>query len=277
MLKRIIPLIPWLLLCLLYTPLIKSLYTMNWASVDYTHAYFILPVSLWLTWRMRERVAGLIQSRNTAHERTPGYALPILLAGLFLCLLGWRQGYISIQTFSLIPVLFGLTGYLYGAGLMRLLAFPIAYLLLMVPPPMNVLDSITLPMRHGISVVTEFLLKTAGYGITRDGLLLSIGGHEIYMGAPCSGFRSLITMISLGLAYVYIGKSAVKKKVVLLASIVPLALLGNLIRVVGMCLVSFYLGDAAGVKYHDYSGFIIFLVLIMGLIGLENLLEKAWK
>ncbi len=160
---------------------------------------------------------------------------------------------------------------------MRLLAFPIAYLLLMVPPPMNVLDSITLPMRHGISVVTEFLLKTAGYGITRDGLLLSIGGHEIYMGAPCSGFRSLITMISLGLAYVYIGKSAVKKKVVLLASIVPLALLGNLIRVVGMCLVSFYLGDAAGVKYHDYSGFIIFLVLIMGLIGLENLLEKAWK
>jgi exosortase len=199
------------------------------------------------------------------------------LAGLFLCLLGWRQGYISIQTFSLIPVLFGLTGYLYGAGLMKLLSFPIAYLILMVPPPMNVLDSITLPMRYGISVATEFLLKTAGYGINRDGLLLSIGGHEIYMGAPCSGFRSLITMISLGLAYIYIGKSAVKKKIVLLASIVPLALLGNLIRVVGMCLVSFYLGETAGVKYHDYSGFIIFIVLIFGLIGLENFLEKAWK
>lgn len=277
MLNGIIPFIPWILLCILYAPLIKSLYTTNWASVDYTHAYFILPVSLWLTWRMRERIAKLINSHNAARQHAPWYSLPLLLAGLFLCLLGWRQGYISIQTFSLIPVLFGLTGYLYGAGLMKLLSFPIAYLILMVPPPMNVLDSITLPMRYGISVATEFLLKTAGYGINRDGLLLSIGGHEIYMGAPCSGFRSLITMISLGLAYIYIGKSAVKKKIVLLASIVPLALLGNLIRVVGMCLVSFYLGETAGVKYHDYSGFIIFIVLIFGLIGLENFLEKAWK
>jgi exosortase/archaeosortase family protein len=93
------------------------------------------------------------------------------------------------------------------------------------------------------------------------------------MGAPCSGFRSLITMISLGLAYVYIGKGTAKTKAILLAAIVPLALLGNLIRVTGMCLVTYYFGGETGSKFHDISGFVIFLVLILGLIGLESFLQ----
>jgi hypothetical protein len=75
---------------------------------------------------------------------------------------------------------------------------PIAYLFLMVPPPMNVLDSINLPMRHGISVVTDFCLKTAGYGLNR-GLFIAFSRRtRNLLGGAGSGFRSLITMISLG-------------------------------------------------------------------------------
>jgi exosortase len=129
-------------------------------------------------------------------------------------------------------------------------------------------------MRHYISVITVNILNFLHYPITRDGLLLSIGGHEIYMGAPCSGFRSLITMISLGLVYAYINKGTFQKKLILISSIVPLALLGNLTRVVGMCLVTFHMGEEAGIKYHDASGFVIFLILIVGLIALEALLDK---
>jgi len=161
--------------------------------------------------------------------------------------------------------------------MLKLLSFPIAYLLLMIPPPIGVLDSITLPMRHGISVLTEVILQAFHYPITRDGLLLSIGGHDIYMGAPCSGFRSLITMIALGLVYVYINKGSLAKKAILLGSVVPLALLGNLARVTSMCLVTFYFGEGVGHKYHDYSGYVIFLVLIAGMIGTEALLNKWMK
>lgn len=94
------------------------------------------------------------------------------------------------------------------------------------------------------------------------------------MGQPCSGLRSLITILSLGLAYVYLNNACLKNKIILVTALVPLALIGNLARVLSTCLVAFYFGDSAGQKYHDASGILIFLVLICGLIGIEALLEK---
>jgi exosortase len=267
----------WAAVALLYAPILKILYLSRWETIDYTHAYFILPVSLWLAWRQRAELKTLISKTQHSKPKTSHYFTFLFLLGLFMFFFGWRQEYLFISALSLIPLLFGLTGYLYGGQFSRQLAFPILYLLLMVPPPLGVLDSVTLPMRHGISVVTTALLQAFHYPITRDGLLLSISGHEIYMGAPCSGFRSLITMISLGLVYAYINKGTLKKKLILISSVIPLALLGNLIRVVGMCLVTYYMGEKAGQTYHDASGFVIFLVLIAGLIGLESLLDRKKK
>ncbi|MFH1238873.1 MAG: exosortase/archaeosortase family protein [bacterium] len=268
----------WAAVALLYAPILKILYLSRWETIDYTHAYFILPVSLWLVWRKRTELSSIVKSSpQAAHRPSSFVSLSFLTLGLLMFIFGWRQEYLFISTLSLIPLLFGLSGYLYGGQVAQQLAFPILYLLLMVPPPLGVLDSITLPMRQGISVVTAGIIQFFHYPLTRDGLLLSIGGHEIYMGAPCSGFRSLITMISLGLVYAYINKGTFKKKSILISSIVPLALLGNLIRVVGMCLVTFYMGEEAGKKYHDASGFVIFLVLIAGLIGLEALLDRKKK
>jgi exosortase len=262
-------LIVWSLAALLYSPVLHQLYSARWKMVDYTHAYFILPVSLWLAWRKRLELAKLC---GKAHP----LGLPLIVFGLLSFLLGWRWDYMAVTSFSLIPLLFGLTLYLYGAAMARALAFPILYLLLMVPPPMGVIDSITLPMRHGISVATAVTLKLVGYPMVRDGLLLSMGGHDIYMGAPCSGLRSLITMLSLGLVYVYINKGSLKKKAVMLASVLPLALFGNYVRVIGMCLFTYYVGGEAAQKYfHDYSGIVIFVVMILGLLGIERLLERV--
>jgi len=259
----------WLLIAALYSPILFQLYRLRWKIIDYTHAYFILPVSLWLVWLKRKELKTAVSS-IIPHP----LSLILFILGLLMFIFGWKQDYLFISTLSLIPLLFGITGYLYSPGVAKALSFPILYLLLMVPPPLGVLDSITLPMRHWVSVLTEIILKAFHYPITRDGLLLSIGGHDIYMGAPCSGFRSLITMIALGLAYTYIIKGSFKKKAILLSSVIPLALLGNLLRVIGVCLATFHGGEAFGTKFHDTSGYAIFLILIFGLIGLDSLLDK---
>lgn len=261
----------WLLTIILYSPILYQLYNQRWQTIDYTHAYFILPVSLWLAWRKRAALKSLAQPPKTA-----GIILStaLIAAGIFMFIFGWKNDYLFISSLSLIPLVSGLTLYLYGANTLKALSFPIFYLLLMVPPPLGVLDSITLPMRYGISVATEVILKTFNMPIARSGLLLSIGGHEIYMGAPCSGFRSLITMISLGLVYIYLNKGSGKNKAILLSSIIPIALIGNLIRVVMICLVTFCYGDEIGKKFHDISGFIIFLFMVAGLIAMEHILDK---
>jgi exosortase len=263
----------WILVAILYYPIFSNLYNMRWEAIDYSHAYFILPLSLWLIWRKRGEIKKIYR------EAGPGKwnlsSLFVLLVGILLLIFGWQQNYIFIQTLSLIPLLFGLTSFLYGTNIAKTLSFPILYLLLLVPPPFAILDSITLPMRHGISVLTEKILFFLNYPISREGLLLKIGYNDIFMGAPCSGFRSLITMFSLVLVYVYISKGNLAKKLIMTSLIIPMALFGNLVRVITLCLITFYFGEEAGQGFfHNFSGIVIFIITLLGLMGTESVLDR---
>ena len=261
----------WLFAIILYSPIFYQLYSARWETIDYTHAYFILPVSLWLVWRKRKVLSPLTQGPKPSALNTR--ALFLLVFGLLMFIFGWRKDYLFVSTLSLIPVLFGLTLYLYGAAFARAVSFPIYYLLLLVPPPLGVLDAITLPMRYGASIVAYLILKSFYLPFTRDGLLFSVEGQQLFLGPACSGFRSLIAMISLGLVYVYLNKSPLKKKIILLLLIVPLALLGNLVRVIVICLVAYYFGqEAAEGFFHNFSGYVVFIVTLLGLMGVESFL-----
>ncbi len=262
----------WILTAALYSPVIYQLYRSRWELIDYTHAYFILPIALWFVWQKRKEL-----KKAAVHDRQNGFIYPaLLIAGILMFLFGWRLDYLSITSGSMIPVLLGLTGYLYGKKISRLLLFPILYLCLMIPPPLGILDAITIPMRYGISAVAAGILKSFHYPVTREGLLIYLGNQEIYMGAPCSGFRSLITMISLGLAYTYILHETRKNKITLLASIIPLALFGNLLRVLSLCLVTYHFGSEAGQGFfHDFSGIMVFIIMTLGLLGIEAYLKYA--
>ena len=209
----------WLLVISLYTPVFYSLYSFRWDKVDYTHAYFILPISIWLTWRKRRQMQELCR---TGIDNYIFSSFFLFTAGLLMFIFGWREDYLLITTLSLIPVLCGIVLYFYGIKILKSLSFPIFYLLLLVPPPFGVLDGITLPMRHGTSVAAEVVLRSLNYPITRKGLLLTIGYNDIFMGQPCSGFRSLITMSSLVLVYIYISRGTLIKKLIMTSLIIPL-------------------------------------------------------
>lgn len=134
----------------------------------------------------KNELKKIIKNPEPANTTT---ALMLFIFGIVMFIFGWRQDYLFIATLSLLPVLTGTLLYLYGKKALKALIFPLYYLLLMVPPPIGILDKITLPMRYGASVLAAWILNIFHLPITRDGLLLSIGGHEIYMGPACSGFR----------------------------------------------------------------------------------------
>ncbi|MBN1587104.1 MAG: exosortase/archaeosortase family protein [Candidatus Omnitrophica bacterium] len=266
----------WLFIAIIYAPVFHELYGSRWETIDYTHAYFVLPVSLWVVWKKREILRD--RSFQSTSRHWDIFSLTAVCSGLLMFLFGWRQEFLSISTLSLIPVLWGVTAYLYGIPAVKTLSFPILFLLFLVPPPLGVLDSVTLPMRYGISAATETLLRMLGYPITRIGLLLSMDGREIFMGAPCSGFRSLITLFALAVAYVYFVGGSWRKRLALIGAAVPLALFGNLLRVTALCLVTYYAGQkAAQGFFHELSGVLIFLIMILGLMGLESWIERPQK
>lgn len=262
----------WIIAATIYTPSFIKLYSVRWDLLDYTHAYFILPVSLWLIWRKRNQIKEYIQIYKPG-KNLPG--LVLLSFSIILFLFGSRFDYAVLIAFSIIPFIFGLSYYLYGIKVVKLISFPVLYLLLLIPPPMGILDSITLPMRYAISNATEIVLRFANYPISREGLLLTIGYNDIFMGQPCSGFRSLITLLSLGIVYIYIADIKLSFKFIMTAFIVPLALLGNLVRVITLCLITFYFGEEAGQGFfHNFSGIVMFIITIVGLIGIETVLNK---
>jgi len=278
----------WGLAGALYSPVIYQLYTQRWETIDYTHAYFILPISIVLVMR-NLRLLRPCGARNDATEQVIARSSPqattkqslflsLIILGLLMFIFGWKLDYLFITTLSLIPLLYGIIIYLYGTKMAKALSFPILYLLLMVPPPLGVLDAITIPMRHGVSVAAVEILKIFHYPIHREGLMIYLGSHEIFMGAPCSGFRSLITMFSLGIVYVYVIKGALWKKLTLVTAIIPLALFGNIVRVITLCLLTYHAGEkTAQGFFHYFSGGVIFVVMIIGLLLLEFILEKFEK
>jgi len=265
--------IPWILTIVLYTPLFYNLYRNRWDALDYTHAYFILPVALFITWSKRHEIKKILHTAYSLQLTAFSPSLILLTLSLLMFVFGWRWNYLIIQTFSLIPLLFSISIFLYGKNFAKILAFPILYLFLLVPIPIGILDSITLPMRYATSVASTAILTAMRYDVIREGLLINMGDHEIFMGAPCSGFRSLITMISLGLIYIYYTKGKFAKNITLFFSIIPLALIGNLIRIIALCLITFYFGEEAGQGFfHNFSGAVIFFIIVLGLMGLEKLL-----
>ena len=88
----------------------------------------------------------------------------------------------------------------------------------------------------------------------------------------CSGFRSLITMFSLALVYVYVIRSKFIKKVVLVLSVLPLAIVGNIIRVIVISLIATNFGQEVAQGFmHSFSGVVVFLFIVLGFAGIEAL------
>lgn len=263
----------WVLTGALFFPLFLKLYGLSWKTADNTHTYFVLPIFLWFVWRKRIILRNLI----TKQIPTANYlGLSVFIFSLSLFIFGQHNQYLFISTLSFVFALFGLANYLYGPNIAKVLYFPFLYLLLLVPIPKEILDTVTLPMRYGVSAATEIVLSFFGYPITREGLLLTIDNIEIFMGSPCSGYRSLITLVSLSLLYVYVSKSRLLNKYILILAVVPIALTGNFIRVISIFLITYYFGEEAGQGFfHGFSGIVVFSITLVGFVGIDWVLKRC--
>lgn len=266
----------WLSAGALYLPVFIQLYSLRWQLIDYTHAYFILPVALWLVWRKLQLIWEKINApRKGAGILAQAAYFVLFVCGVLLFTAGWRQGFLFVSAFSIIPLAAGLAGFLYGSGVLKELLFPIGYLFLLVPPPSGIIDQATLPLRYWVSYAAAGILKLMHFPVSREGTLIFIGQQQILVGDACSGLRSLITILALSLLYAYLNKGSLRKKIILVLCSVPLALLGNLVRIISMCLVTYYLRENAGQKYfYDYSGIAVFILVILALIGIDSLLKE---
>jgi exosortase len=142
----------------------------------------------------------------------------------------------------------------------------------MVPVPQAVIDAITGALKQNVSVLAENILYSAGYPIARSGVVLTIGQYQLLVADACSGLNSMFSLSALGLLYLYLTNSgSTVRNAVLLAAILPTAFVANVVRVMVLVLVTYYLGDEAGQGFvHGFAGMILFLIALVTLFAVDG-------
>jgi exosortase B len=253
----------------LYIPTYIGLAHGAWNEEHNAHGPLVLAVVVWLVWRMRAELAALPE------RPAPVAGWTILGGGLLLYVFGRALDFVYFEAFSQIPVAAGLLLILYGWRAVRLLWFPLLYMVFLVPLPGVVVDAATGQLKAMVSVSAENLLYWAGYPIARNGVILTIGPYQLLVADACSGLNSMYSLSAMGLLFLYLTRGGHwLKTVILLLSIWPIAFAANIVRVVTLVLITYYLGDEAGQGFlHGFSGVVLFVIALGLLFALHAALE----
>ena len=129
-------------------------------------------------------------------------------------------------------------------------------------------------MKQWISDIVETLLYGLGYPIARTGVILSIGQYQLMVADACSGLHSMFSLSALGTLFMYLmARKSKLHNAIMLAAILPIAFAANLIRVIVLVLVTYYLGDEAGQGFlHGMAGMVLMIAALIFFFALDSLL-----
>ena len=267
-------LVPLLIgLCALYLPTYLTLAHTVWASDEQGHGPIILAISLWLMWRQRSTFFDL--------EVQPAIASgSILLAlGLLLYVLGRTQDIDTFEVASQILVLAAALLITKGWQALRLMAFPLFFMIFMVPLPSIFVQTVTVPLKMLVSFSAEAILYRFDYPVARTGVVISVGQYQLLVADACAGLNSMFTLEALGLLYMNIVKyTSVARNVTLAVLIIPISFCANVVRVMILILVTYHFGDEAGQGFvHGFAGMVLFVVALTLILTVDAILGWIFK
>jgi exosortase len=227
----------------------------QWASDDnYSHGFVVVPLAVFFVWERRQALAEAV-------ARPSVFGLLTIALGLLLFVTGTLGAELFLTRVSLIGVLAGVVLLLYGHTHLRIVAFPLAFLLLMVPLPAIVFNQIAFPLQLAASNAGEWVIATAGVPVLRDGNILQLPSRTLEVAEACSGIRSLISLLMLSILLGYFTERRLSRRLMLAVATIPLAIVANAIRVAGTGLASEWISPAAADGFfHTFSGWLMFLV-----------------
>jgi exosortase len=241
-----------------------------WSSVDYqSHGYLVPFVALWAASGKRRALA-----RTPAARDLRGLAL--LLAAFGLYLVGFASSWVALQGLSVVAGVAGGVLYLRGPAWLRTLVFPIGYLLFMVPVPEPILTPVVVQLQLLVSQAGVWLLQLGGVPVLRNGNVIELPGDvSLFVAEACSGITSLVTLLPLGVFLAYFTEKSLARRLVLVAAVLPLALGGNLVRVIATVLAAREVGVEAATAGagHQAAGLVAYVLACLALLAIGRLMR----
>ena len=252
----------------LYGPLLIQMIVQWWQDPDYSHGFVVpLFVGYVLYQRRHQLRQVLLEPSNLG--------LPVMVGAIGLLLAGSLGAELFVARFSLLFLLGGMLLFFAGWKLLRAVAFPLAFLALMIPLPAIIYNQVTFPLQLWASRLSSNWLELLGVPVLREGNVLVLPNYSLEVVEACSGIRSLMSLIALAVAYGYFVEKRPWVRITLVALMVPIAVASNAMRVMGAGVLTYLFGpQAAEGFFHSFQGWLIFVFAVACMLFLHWLLSR---
>jgi exosortase len=225
----------------------------DWANDDnYSHGFLIVPIALYFAWERRQKLLA-------AAPAPAAFGLVVIAGSLATLVAGVLGAELFLTRVSIIGLIVGTLLFVLGWQHLRILAFPIAFLLLMVPLPAIIFNQIAFPLQLLASRFGEETLRMASIPVLREGNIIVLAHTSLEVAEACSGIRSLVSLLTLGIVYGYFTDSRAWVRWTIAFATVPIAIVTNGARVAGTGIAAHYFGGEAAIGFfHDFSGWFVF-------------------
>jgi exosortase len=150
----------------------------------------------------------------------------------------------------------------------------------MIPLPSGWVTPLIVELQLLVSSAGVAILRSAGVAIYREGNVLTLPGDaSLFVAEACSGITSLITLLPIGVFIAYFTESSPWRRAILVAAVVPIALVGNLLRVLLTVLLSIEVSVefATTGPLHDWAGVATYVIGCLGLLAVGALLRRIFE
>ncbi|MDP2644542.1 MAG: exosortase/archaeosortase family protein [Desulfobacterales bacterium] len=231
---------------------------------DNSHGILVPLITAYLIWQKREQLL------KTSTSNSKWGAL-VFFISIFFYFVSFIGAIAVVSRAMIVFSLIGLVWFNFGGAVFSIIQFPLLYLLFMVPVPDTILGILALPLQIFATKLSAFLIQLTTIPVYREGNMLYFVQTQLEVTEACSGLRSMMAFIMLGILFAYIMKNW-PGRLIIVFSAIPLAIFANLVRVTGTgILAHFYGGKVAQGFLHDFSGLAVF-AFGFGLLFLEYLL-----
>ncbi len=241
----------------------------HWGQVDdYSHGFVIVPLAVYFAWERR---------RDLARAPIEGswWGVVPLAVGVASLAVGRLGVELTTMRWGFVLTLIGLVVLIYGRSVARILGFPLFFLFLMVPLPQSLVNVVAFPLQLIAAGAAVQTLHWLGIPALLEGNIIHLAHSELFVAEACSGLRSLMALVTLGVVFAYFFKRNWIERAVLVASTIPIAIFVNAVRVALTGILADRFGsEMATGAIHDFQGMITFGVAFLLLLGEASLMER---
>jgi exosortase len=256
-----------------YAPNLRVLLATWNQDPNYSHGFLVLPVALVILYRRWSEAKEEAREKGKEAEapaiRPSPWGWVALIAVLALRAFLYERGSDWSETATLLPVIASLTLALGGWPLLRISWPAIAFLVFLLYLPLSINDLLSQPLQRLATLGSAALLKFTGLWVLAEGNVIVVGGDELEVAAACNGLSMLMCLAATVAAMTILVTKDLWKRIVLLASIVPVALVSNILRITATAWCYKLFGAEVGGHFaHDAAGWLM-MPMALVLVGLE--------